>query len=54
MLSLKTLDQSFAREVNGINLTRPTKKKLFGYIEKLLNEHPVLIFRNQNFDANSY
>ena len=53
MLSLKTLDQSFAREVNGINLTRPTKKKLFGYIEKLLNEHPVLIFRNQNFDANA-
>jgi taurine dioxygenase len=53
MANLRSLGDGFGREVVGIDLSKPVDAGTFAWIERTFADHPVLVFRDQAFDARS-
>ena len=51
MPELRPLGDSFAREALGIDLAKPLDDGTFKWIDEAFADHPVLVFRDQTFDA---
>ena len=50
-VEIRALDNGFGREVVGLDASSRLDDETLGWIEQAFAEHPVLVFRQQRFDA---
>ncbi len=47
----KPIAKTFGVEVQGVDLSKPLDAETSAWIDRAINEHAIVIFRNQNLDA---